>query len=396
MKVRTTVNFEFLNERFPLNRGIGLQGGTRSAKSSSSLQYIVKYCFENYNKGKEIIIGRDSLSNLKKTTLNDFEAVCHGFKGIDPVYPQLRIFDKHQNPRCEIEGNLINFAGLNDDPMRTHGMDSDLFYLNEAVSVYPYCFKQLNQRCRDGWILDWNPSEPNSWVYDLELRDDVEFLRTTFEDNPFLNDEIVREILGYEPTEENIRRGTADARMWSIYGRGEVHKGREIIFPDWVTYQDEPTGYDHCFYGLDWGWNDELAVVKIIIDGNNVYLREIVYGSEIEFDVLVEKLMQEPLLREQKTYIVCDSSEPRSIKNLQKNRLPAMAVRKTPGSILDGIRRLNAFSIHIHAESGNVQREFNNYKYRVDQKTETVTDIPVDKFNHSIDAIRYPILTFNL
>ncbi|GAG65185.1 unnamed protein product, partial [marine sediment metagenome] len=43
---------------------------------------------------------------------------------------------------------------------------------------------------------------------------------------------------------------------------GEVHKGSEIIFPEWEIYTDEPEGYDHIFFGVDWGWNDPFAFIQ--------------------------------------------------------------------------------------------------------------------------------------
>jgi len=96
------------------------------------------------------------------------------------------------------------------------------------------------------------------------------------------------------------------------------------------------------------------------------------------------------------TYIVCDSAEPRSIKTLQGAGLPAMAVRKNTigGSVLDGIRKIQNMKIHIHEDSINIQREANNYKFKLDPKTDTVIDVPVKEFDDAWDSIRYPLITF--
>lgn len=407
MKVRTTNNFEFLLDNFNKYRGIGLPGGTRSAKSISAMQFIGLKCFES--KGKEIIIGRDTLANLKKTTLNDFKAVCYGQKGIDPLYPKLRIYDEHSNPRCEINGNLINFFGLNDDIMRTHGMDSDIFYLNEAVAIKKYCYNQLNQRCREGYILDWNPSEPNSWCYELESRDDVVFNYSSYLDNPFLSKAIVDEIEAYcpwnfddlhlpeeerRPNETNINRKTADKKMWTVYGKGEIHRGKEIIFPEWKIYKDEPESYDYKFYGLDWGWNDPLAFMEITIVGNKLYIKELLYGSEIKPETYIPVILDQPLLKSQKVYLVCDNSEPKSITELRSKNISAVGAKKPKGSIMDGINQLNRYQIFIHEDSHNCQREANTYKYKVDSKTGLVLDVPIDKNNHCWDAVRYPVQMF--
>ena len=392
MKIEATINFSKIDEAYNGGfRGIVLPGGTRSSKTVSALQWIILYCFQNT--GKEIVIGRDSLVNLRRTILKDFLGLCHGFNGLPRMFPSMHM--NKQDMAVNINGNIITFIGLKDDPMRVHGLASDIFFINEAINIPKLTFDNLEQRCREFWITDCNPSEPNSYVYQLNQRDDVMQFRSTYLDNPFLTKPQIRKIESYEPTEYNDQQGTSDARKWTIYGRGEVYVGKEVIFPDWDNYKDDPIGYDYVFYGLDWGFNDALACVKLIISDKDLYIKEIIYGSGIEdFDWVIERLMQEPELKDAKTYIVCDTSEPRSILTLQKAGLPAMKTKKGAGSILDGIRRVNSYKLHVHEDSKNIMDEFNNYKFKVDDKTETILDVPVDKHNHSCDAIRYPIITF--
>ena len=226
-RVQTTVNFEFLLDNFHKRRGIVLPGGTRSGKTVATLQWLIWYCLSHT--GKHIVICRDTLTNLKRTTLTDWNALCYGHGPYTAMAPNMKL--NKSEMIAYLNGNVITFIGLLDDPMRAYGLRSDIFYINEAVSTYKHTFSQLNQRCEEGFILDCNPSLPNSWVYELEKRPDVDFFRTTFLDNPFLPEEIVKEIKSYEPTPENIENGTADEKMWSIYGKGEVFKGPEIIPP---------------------------------------------------------------------------------------------------------------------------------------------------------------------
>lgn len=394
MKLKATVNFRAINRAYRRGqRGIVLPGGTRSAKTVSAVQWIVLYCLQNT--GKEIAICRDTMANLKRTVLKDLIKICYGQGEYEhALYPTLHINKTDWN--CKINGNTVWFFGLKDDPMRVHGFDSDIFYINEMISTYKNTFDQLEQRCREFWLGDLNPSEPNSWVYQLEKRDDVDFFRTTFKDNPFLTPAIIRKILSYEPTDENVEMGTADKRKWSIYGCGEVYKGAEIIIQEWKPYTDEeePEGYDYLFYGLDWGWNDPLAFMKVIVDGRRIYIRELLYGSEITKEEYTARIMDEEPLTNHEAYLVCDSSEPKSINELRAKNIPAMAAKKPKGSIMDGIRMLNGYEILIHEDSHNAQYEANNYKYKIDEKTDTVLDIPIDKDNHSWDAVRYPLQTF--
>lgn len=391
LRIQTTVNYEFIDDNFGNCRGIVLPGGTRSSKTIATIQWIIIYCLKNT--GKEIAICRDTLTNLKRTTLKDFEALCYGYKGFPSLAPSMKI--NKSDMYATINGNTISFFGLIDDPMRVYGLQTDIFYINEAVSTHKHTFNQLNQRNNEGFILDCNPSEPNSWVYQLEQREDVKFFRTTYLDNPFLPDDIVKEIEGYEPTPENHERGTADERMWSIYGKGQVFKGKEIIYPEWDTYKGTIEEYDNIFYGVDWGFNHPLACTEVIVNGRDLYLREIVYERGLsDMTKVSEPLLQEKAMQEGETYVVCDSSEPRSINALIQLEIPAMAVKKPPGSVLDGIRKCQSYRIHVHEESTNIQNELNNYKWKVDKRTDTVLDIPVKEFDDACDSFRYPIYTF--
>jgi len=392
MKIEGTINLAKVQTAYTEGyRGIVLPGGTRSSKTISACQWIILYCLQNT--GKTLAICRDSLVNLKRTVLKDFEAICYGHNGFIPMYPYMHLNKSEMS--CVINGNVINFFGVADDPMRVYGFACDVFFINEAISTYKNTFDQLEQRCREFWILDCNPSEPNSWVYELQQRDNVMEFRSSYKHNPFLPRTIIDKIESYEPTEWNIEQGTSDPRKWCIYGQGQIYKGKEIIYPTWSTYKEDPEGYDYIFYGLDWGFNDALAVVQLIISDNNLYIKEIIYGSNIEdFQDVIDILLSVPALRDQKTYLVCDTSEPRSILTLQRAGLPAMKTKKGGGSILDGIRKVNSYKIFVHENSQNVQFEFNTYKFKIDERTETILDVPIDKNNHACDSIRYPLITF--
>jgi len=392
LEVQTTVNYEFIDDNFDDCRGIALQGSTRSSKTIAALQWIIIYCIKN--RGKEVVICRDTLTNLKRTTLKDFQALCYGLGDYAAMFPSMKL--NKSDFTAEINGNMIVFIGLLDDPMRVYGLRSDIFYINEVVSTYKHTFNQLNQRCEEGWILDFNPSAPNSWVYTLEQRPDVKFFRTTFEDNPFLNEEIIKEIKAYEPTPQNIENGTADERMWSIYGKGLVFKGKEIIYPNWGTYTDDPVEYDHVLYGLDFGINHPLACVKVFVNGNNLYVREIIYKRGIkDLSLSVSPiLLAEPEIERGEAYVICDSAELKSIHTLTQDNIPAFGVKKPAGSVLTGIRKVSRFNLFVHEESHNIQMEFNNYKWKVDTKTDTILDIPVKEWDDACDALRYVVYTY--
>tara|TARA_R110000751_G_scaffold156161_1_gene261651 strand:+ start:94 stop:798 length:705 start_codon:yes stop_codon:yes gene_type:complete len=233
-------------------------------------------------------------------------------------------------------------------------------------------------------------------VYKLEEREDVKMYRSTFQDNPFLPQSIVKEIEGYEPNAINLASGTADERMWSVYGKGLVFKGKEIIFADWSTYKDEIRDYDNVFYGVDWGINHPLACIRVKANGNDLYLKEVVYESGIKdlSTQLSPRIKEDFELVGQENYVICDSAEQKSTNTLQMDEIPAFNVRKPPGSVLTGIRKMQKYNLIVHEDSVNIQKELNNYKWKVDGKTDTILDVPVKEWDDALDAIRYVIYTY--
>jgi phage terminase large subunit len=388
-ELKVGVNFEFLLDNYEDSRGIVLLGGTRSGKSRATVQFIFYYCL--CHTGKEIIIARDTKANIRSTILKDFEAVAYGTDEIPAMYSGFRV--NKTELTAEINGNNLKFIGLNDDPLRVYGLKSDLFFINEVIGTYESSFDQLEQRCTGTWILDSNPSVPNSWAYQLDKREDVRFYRTTFKDNPFLEDEIVKKIRSYEPTDFNIEQGTDDPRMWAIYGEGKTFKGKEIIYPDWETYDEDPVEYDHKFYGQDFGWVHPAANIQVINKGKSLYLKEVFYASYTTTPNMIE-VIKEAIKGGEETYIVCDSEDQKAINEFIQGGLPAFAVKKPAGSVLSGIRKCQKFSIFIHKDSHNLQREMNNYKWKINRTSGGVLDVPVKEHDDAMDAFRYVVYTF--
>lgn len=389
-QIQATVNFEFLIEEYEKGtKGCLLLGGTRSGKTYSAVQFIFWYCLTNT--GKRIAVCRDTLTNLKRTTLEDFKSVAYGFNDVEAIYPKLKI--NKSDLFCEINGNRIEFIGLKDDPMRVYGLPTDLFYINEAVSTYKFTFNQLEQRCREFWILDCNPSEYKSWVYDLNRRDDVRELKTTYKDNLFLPQTIIKSIEGYEPTPENIEKGTADQRMWNIYGLGIRTALEGLIFDSFDTFAIKPDEYDLRVFGLDFGYsNDPTAFVEVLISGHNLYVTELLYKTGLvnsDIHAEISGYLQDDDI------IVCDSAEPKSIMELKILGLNALSAKKGRDSINWGINKIKEYKVHLNVQSVNLIDEFESYKWATDRTGEQKT-VPEDKNNHLIDALRYALSIYNI
>lgn len=368
-----------------------LEGGSRSTKTWSIIQWLLLYCQENRNKGKEITISRDRLTWLKATVFKDFKEVL-----IKQGWWRDSSHNKSEMT-YELLGNEISFIGL-DEPAKLHGRKQNIFWINEAIgtpgSAYnptKDVFDQLEMRTTEGWFMDYNPKVTSHWIYDSVLtRPDVHFIHSTMLDNPFLEQKIRDKIYSYEPTAENISRGTADRVKWLIYGKGERAQHEGLIFTNvhWVT--DIPSEAKLIAYGLDFGFtNDVSALMKVCLLNGELWIEQIIYETGL-MNTDLSRLFEKHNLRRDE--IIADSAEQKSIAELRAKGWNITGVIKGKDSIKFGIDTLKNYRINVTERSTGFKQEVENYVWKQDPQTGVYLNEPVDDFNHGWDAIRYVAL----
>ena len=380
MNVEVSKNFDILQSNYSVNRGIILEGGSRSGKTYAIIQFLTLYLLQN--QGVTITIGRETLTDIKDTILPDMFEIFQTLGVLSRPDYKWNKSEKH----ISFNGNLIRYIGVNDNPNKTHGLKQNIFWLNEIMPIDKFTFDQLEQRTNDFWILDYNPSSTVHWAYDVaDKREDVLLFKSTVLDNPFVPAEVKKKILGYEPTERNQILGTADEFLWKVYGQGERADAENKIFRNYDLFDVAPREYDYKFYGLDFGYaNDPNGMVETIISGNNIYITEILYEKGLlngDIAEIIKPIVQDEL-------VFCDSAEPKSIADLRLNYdIMSVPAKKGAGTIIEGIKRIKSFKIHLNKKSLNLQSEFQNYSY-IEKAGKLV---PQDKWNHLIDALRYSL-----
>jgi len=373
---------------------IANEGSSRSTKTFSILQYIIDE--HQNNPGLVTTIGRERLTWIKATIIPDFkELMGDDFLGIWDE----RCWNKTECTYTINEG-VIQFIGL-DVAQKFHGRKQDITWINEAVEAKFKVFQQLILRTKKKFILDYNPSYEQHWIYDKVItRDDCEFIHSTYMDNPFLEQEIVDEIERLEPTPYNIEQGTADEVAWKIYGLGmrAAHKGlihSKVKIIKGLPPKDE---WKKFFYGLDFGFtNDPTSLVLIVLAHGNLYYHQVVYEKRLTNirnpnnpdQVSIEQRLEENEVSKS-TPIYADSAEPKSIQDLVGAGYNVIAVDKGPGSIKAGIDTMQRYVSYITEDSIDGIKEKNNYKWKEDSSG-NATNEPIDMWNHFWDAARYGV-----
>ena len=367
LKIKTNVVYKHLvnsNKKIIVE-----QGGTRSGKTYNILLWIIfEYC--THNTKKIITICRKSFPSLRATVLRDFLEITKS----NQIYSEL--YHNKTNSEYHMFGNLIEFVAL-DQSQKIRGRKRDLLFINEANELYFEDWQQLIFRTQEKIIIDFNPSDEYHWIYDKVIpRSDCEFHKTTYLDNPFVEDAIKQEIERLKDTDE---------QYWQIYGLGERAASRSTIFR-YVEIKQIPEEANLISYGMDFGYtNDPTTLVSLYTLDHNLYIKEHLYRSKMTTNDINKFLKSEQL---QKNPIYADSSEPRLINELRLMGHNIFQSIKGKDSINAGIDLLKRYKIHILSDSTNAIQEFRNYKW-VEDKTGKLTNVPIDLHNHIIDPCRY-------
>lgn len=187
---------------------------------------------------------------------------------------------------------------------------------------------------------------------------------------------------------------SSNERAWRHMYMGEVTGTGGQVFDNLVfrtLSQDEIGTLERFYNGLDfgfandpdaltrWGYSQKkrmlYAIAEFVATHNNVdtlaeHVRAVA-GSEIVWS---------------------DSEDPRTINELKRRGVNAVAVCKGPGSVKAGIKWLQDLAEIVvdPKRTPNIAREFSSYEYMQDRNGGFLPDVP-DKDNHTIDSGRYAL-----
>ena len=347
------------------------QGGTRSGKTYNILLFIIfKYCTDNV--GKTVTICRKTFPALRGTVMRDFFDIL---KERDIYREEFHSKSTHE---YHLNGNLVEFLSL-DQSQKIRGRKRDFLFCNEANELTFEDWQQLIFRTTERVVIDFNPSDEFHWIYDRVLtREDAEFYQTSYLDNPFLSKTIVKEIERLKYIDENY---------WRVYGLGERGKSRSLIF-NFSTIPNIPESAKLVGRGLDFGFtNDPTALVETYVEGDNMYVKELLYRTGLTNQDIGNELKRLQLDRRDEVW--CDSAEPKSIEEI--HRMGWNTKKTFKGEITIGIDIIRRYKLFATDDSINLIKELKNYKY-IEDKNGQLTNKPIDAFNHTLDALRYSVV----
>jgi len=365
INIKTTKVFEEIENNIDNYRMISCRGGSRSGKTFNICIWLVVYCLRN--KGKTISIIRKNYPSLKGSVMKDFIEVLEMFGKYNPN-------DLHrQEMYYELNGNIVQFINAEDE-QKLRGRKHNICFINEANEISFNEFTQLSIRTTEKIIIDYNPSDIDSWIYEEEEKDGCYWFKSTYKDNVFLEQAVIDEIEGLKDKDENLYR---------VFTLGERGIARELVFNKYTEETEIPPQAKLLGYGMDFGFVDSSVLVQVYKMGEHLYFKELIYESNLTIPDLIYRMEQLEIDRTDTTW--ADSSQPAAIEQIRRSGFNIKPVKKT--TIQYGLDLLKRHYIHI-VSSPNIVKEFNSYKYKTD-KDGKILGVPEDKHNHALDALRY-------
>lgn len=352
------------------------QGGTSSGKTYATLQVLFAKLAAQSARKICTVVGQD-IPNLKAGALRDALDIYSGSEALQSLIKSYnkseRIFQFHN-------GSLIEFKSYADALDAKSGKRHYLF-ANEAQGIALPIWEELHMRTSEQSFVDYNPNA-EFWVHEQLLgKPGVQLFITDHRHNPFLLDKQRAKIEGLKQKDEEL---------WKVYARGLTGKIEGLVLPDYHIVEEIPLGYRCLGTGMDFGFtNDPTTAIDLYLGGGELWADEMLYSEGLTNGDIDKRLRA---IRPRGWDLVPDSAEPKSIEDLRRLGHQVEPALKGPDSVRAGLDLLKRYKLNVTRRSVNLRKELANYKWKVDRKTGSPTNEPVDAFNHCIDALRYVAL----
>lgn len=347
-----------------------LQGGTRSGKSYSALQWILVKALSEPNMIFSIV--RKSFPSMRVSIMRDWISILKG----------LGIWNEERWSATEHiytfdNGSMVEFMSI-DNAEKRKGSARDYLFVDEINELSREDWFQLFIRTRKKSIIAYNPSfGTNNYIFnEVHTHPEGDLFISTYKDNPYLEKQIIEEIERLKDT---------NVEYYKIYGLGLPGNNVGTIFSINLI-DDVPENAEFVAFGLDYGFTvDPSALVAVWKRDKDLYIEELIYQKGMVTSDIAGRLADLEVGREE---IWADSAEARLNEELYRLGFNVKGVRKGKDSIKLGIDLMMGYRLLVTKRSTNIVKEFGEYVWMVD-KNGNFENKPVDYSNHAIDAIRY-------
>jgi len=350
------------------------QGGTSSGKTYAILQVLFTKAIKE--ECTITIVGQD-IPNLKVGAFRDALDIINSDESI-----KQQIFHYNRSDRIFTFKNksIMEFNSYDNQQDAKSGK-RDYLFVNEANGIPYNMYEQLSLRTRKQVYIDYNP-DTSFWVHEKIIPlDTTELIISDHRHNPFLSSKVREKIEALKERDESL---------WKVYARGITGRIEGLVLKKWYVLNESFEDKKIIGYGIDFGFsNDPSTLIEVRMQDGDLYVRELIYETGLTNQDISDRM--EALGVSKGALIVADSAEPKSIEELRRRNWTVDGVKKGKDSVMFGINLLKGYKINVNSSSTNLIKELEQYRWKVDKNGNTL-NVPIDEYNHAIDALRYLIM----
>ena len=375
--------------------------GSRASKKSKTTALWFIYNIMKYKDANALVV-RKVFRTLKDSCFKELKWAAKRLK-VDHLWDfTLSPLEATYKPT----GQKIYFRGL-DDPLKVTSIAVESgclcwLWIEEAYEITKEAdFDMLNEsirgKCPEGLFkqvtITLNPWNERHWIkkrfFDAKDDPDILAITTNYKCNEWLDEADLKVF-------EDMRIN--NPRRYAVAGLGEWGIVDGLVYENW-----KEEAFDHTsdawkaehpnlvsVFGLDFGYtNDPSALFCGLLDKANkkLYVFDEMYAEGMSNKKIADEVQEMGYSKER---ITADSAEPKSIDELKGYGLRVKAAQKGKDSIKNGIQWIQDLEIIIHPRCCNFLTEISNYTWDTD-KFGTKLNVPIDTFNHLMDAMRYAL-----
>lgn len=372
-----------------------VKGSRRSKKSKTTALWFI-YNMMKYKDANSLVV-RKTFRTLKDSCFTELKWAIHRLH-VD------HLWDVKESP-LEMTyiptGQKIYFRGL-DDPLKITSITCEVgvlcwMWIEEAYEImseddFDTLTESMLGDCPEGLFkqvtITFNPWNERHW------------LKKRFFDHPdedtlaITTNYLCNEWLSEDDLKQFEKMKTKNPRRYAVAGLGGWGIVEGLVYENWTEKeytledirQECPDLKTRC--GLDFGYTNDPSALPVMFlskSKKRLYIWDELYQTGLSNRKIYDEICH---MGYQKERIRGDSAEPKSIDELKGYGLRIKGAKKGKDSIKNGIQWIQELEIIVHPRCVNFLTEISNYTWDTD-KFGTKLNVPIDDFNHLMDAMRY-------
>lgn len=376
-----------------------LTGGRGGGKSFEASTFIERLSFES---GHKILYSRYTMTSAHISVIPEFvekiemEGTQKYFNVTQRDIENLRsgsliMFRGIKTSSGNQTANLKSIQGL------TTFVGDEMEEWVDEDSFDKLMFSIRQKGIQNRIILIMNPSNVNHFIYKRYIENTqkiVEFdgvpvqisthpnvlhIHTTYLDN--LNH------LGEQFIKDIKQMKIDNPKKYAHIAMGQWAELLEGVIFKFEVVEDIPVWVKKRWIGIDFGYShDSTAIAEVAIEGNDLYIDEKCYKTEMLTKDIIAELKQF-----QGYKVISESADPRIVQEIYNAGINIHPVNKYAGSIEAGINKKLEYNIKITSRSKNAIYEYQNLVWDKDKEGNKL-NVPKQGDDHICDAVRYVIL----